>query len=59
MRHIGGSGKWQTVDGSWLTLRLPDAVMAATHHRGDNRSPLPPDTGDHACARWHCDPSVA
>ncbi|EPL1866674.1 pyrroloquinoline quinone biosynthesis protein PqqF [Enterobacter hormaechei] len=30
MRHIGGSGEWQTVDGSWqLTLRLPDAVVMA------------------------------
>ncbi|MCM7508561.1 pyrroloquinoline quinone biosynthesis protein PqqF [Enterobacter hormaechei] len=32
LRHIDGSGEWQTVDGSWqLTLRLPDAVVTAEH----------------------------
>ena len=30
LRHIDGSGEWQTVDGSWqLTLRLPDAMVTA------------------------------
>lgn len=30
LRHVGGSGEWQTVDGSWqLTLRLPDALAVA------------------------------
>ncbi|WEF26100.1 pyrroloquinoline quinone biosynthesis protein PqqF [Klebsiella aerogenes] len=32
LRHIGGSGEWQTVDGSWqLTLQLPEPGRAADH----------------------------
>jgi pyrroloquinoline quinone synthesis related protease (pqqF). Metallo peptidase. MEROPS family M16A len=32
LRHVGGSGEWQTVDGSWqLTLQLPESGRAADH----------------------------
>jgi coenzyme PQQ biosynthesis probable peptidase PqqF len=32
LRHLGGSGEWQTVDGSWqLTLQLPESGRAADH----------------------------
>ena len=40
LRHAGGSGEWQTVDGNWqLTLQLPESggvaerVVTALMHR--------------------------